>query len=815
MDQAGLRETEARCTQESMPRCQAACPLQLDVRGFMEQMRTGKTAAARKILERHLPLPGILARICDHPCEEPCLRRDLGGSLAVSALEKVCVSAVGQQTRALPRPPKEGRVAVLGAGLAGWVVAWELSRKGYRVTLFHENAPEAVLLRRFPELTVSVEDKEACATEYAALVKAGTMFEEKILCPALLKACRKEFQGIFIDADAAPALAPELERLDPITLCTPDGLCCGGWPERTPTGTVCVSASRQAGEGRRAASTLERLLTGVSLTAAREKEGTSTTRLHTLLDGIEPHDRSIPEQGYDEIRGTARYTLAEAATEAERCIHCQCLACVKECVYLQKFRGYPRTYARQIFNSATIVLGHRMANPLINGCALCGQCTEICPERFSMSELCLSARQDMVRNGTMPPSAHEFALEDMDSANGPECALYTTGSPERATCTQAFFPGCQLAASRSSQILPVYDMLQACFPSENVGLFLSCCGVPAHWAGQEDRFLETLGSIRRQWENVGKPRLIMACASCLKSFREAAPDIPVVSLWEILDQKANLERGTPQSPPAQGTFPAVLSIHDPCSARHDAAWQQAVRRLARKQGLTLEEPRLTGTQTACCGYGGLVATAQPELTELANAMTAHRAAELPHPALASCIMCRDRLVAAGKPCLHLLDILPGLGNDMGLPRNSMEEKGPGLSARRANRAALRRTVMQKTGQDEGTVDAPSNVRIPPDVLERLESKHILREDVERALMAIERTGDRFLNRANGRFLGSWRPRNVTFWVDYALEDGGYLVADAYCHRMKVPHTGGTNKTDTEISDCCDKSSDHACCGRKA
>ena len=69
MDQTRLHEIEARCTQESPPHCQAACPFNLDVRAFMARMAEGRPAEARKILERHLPLPGILARICDHPCE--------------------------------------------------------------------------------------------------------------------------------------------------------------------------------------------------------------------------------------------------------------------------------------------------------------------------------------------------------------------------------------------------------------------------------------------------------------------------------------------------------------------------------------------------------------------------------------------------------------------------------------------------------------------------------------------------------------------------------------------------------------------------
>ena len=148
------------------------------------------------------------------------------------------------------------------------------------------------------------------------------------------------------------------------------------------------------------------------------------------------------------------------------------MICVRECVFLQKFKGYPRLYARQVNNNASIVKGLHTANAVINGCALCGQCEELCPENFSMAELCLSAREDMVERGFMPPTAHEFALEDMESASGPECALTLPGVPPAAAGAQGnapaqstdsqwlFFPGCQLAASRVEQTAALYDLLR-------------------------------------------------------------------------------------------------------------------------------------------------------------------------------------------------------------------------------------------------------------------------------------------------------------------------------------------------------------------
>ena len=45
----------------------------------------------------------------------------------------------------------------------------------------------------------------------------------------------------------------------------------------------------------------------------------------------------------------------------------------------------------------------------------------------------------------------------------------------------------------------------------------------------------------------------------------------------------------------------------------------------------------------------------------------------------------------------------------------------------------------------------------------------------------------------GPRLGAWRPRNVTFWVEYTEEDGRWLLHDAWCHRMRVPGSGGVQE----------------------
>jgi len=227
MEQADLRSWERQCTQDDMPKCRAACPLQMDVRPFLERMAHGDVPGARKVLERHLPLPGVLGRICEHPCETACVRQELGGPLAVGALERVCVSQCAQQTRNLPRPPKSKKVAVIGDGMAGLVAAWDLSRKAYPVDLFYAGGrPAEGLIAAFPVLT-----PEALDGELEAMQKSGVTLIRRDPDQALFQEV-EGYDAVFVDVSCAPGLAPaSRDAVDSVTLNVaggPEHVCFGG-----------------------------------------------------------------------------------------------------------------------------------------------------------------------------------------------------------------------------------------------------------------------------------------------------------------------------------------------------------------------------------------------------------------------------------------------------------------------------------------------------------------------------------------------------------------------------------------------------------
>ncbi|HMK65281.1 MAG TPA: (Fe-S)-binding protein, partial [Thermodesulfobacteriota bacterium] len=466
------------------------------------------------------------------------------------------------------------------------------------------------------------------------------------------------------------------------------------------------------------------------------------------------------------------YTPEEAIEEAKRCIQCQCLECVKVCVYLERFGSYPKKYAREIYNNESIVIGTRQSNKLVNSCSLCGLCEAVCPEDFAMQDLCLQSRQGMVQRGKMPPSAHEFALSDMAFSQSERFAL-ARHEPGYSESHRAFFPGCQLSGSSPDQVMAVYAHLRGAFTG-GVGLILGCCAAPAWWAGEQDLFNNHVEELKSQWHSLGKPEMILACSTCLGLFREHLPEIPVVSLWPVLE-------GTWVPSRIKPVADEVLAIHDPCTTRHEPFIQGSVRRLLKKLAVTVEELNLGRDLTECCGYGGLMQDANPVL---AREVIKTRARRSEKDYITYCAVCRDSLASVNKRAFHLLDLL---FPDPELTYPSLRKK-TGWSERQENRARLKDRLLEELWSEkpmEKKEHQKIKLLIAPGVRALLEERRILDEDLQRVIQHAEESGEKFYNASTERFKAAFRPYKAMFWVEYRPSEDGFIVFNAYLHRMEL------------------------------
>ncbi|HYA43329.1 MAG TPA: FAD-dependent oxidoreductase [Syntrophobacteraceae bacterium] len=782
MEQEELGRLEARCIQEQPPACAAACPVHVDARGMAAAIAKGDFASAARIYRKTVPFPGIISRICDRPCQAICRRGEVGAAVSIRDLEKACLDWAGDLKEGdVVLPKKDRRIAVVGAGLSGLTAAFDLARKGYSVEVFEKEARPGGSLFRFPAGQLPEEVIEA---DLKALEKVGVIIRTNVTVGEniLLNRICEEFDAVYLATGEPPSggFAPPFLKegrgdlavdeqgqvvIDPVTLATTKSKVFAGGSIRRARERP--SPIESMADGRRAAVSIDRALQNVSLTAARAGEGSYQTRLFTSTEGVEPAP-AVPMAGE-----TLGYSMQEAVLEAKRCIQCQCLECVKVCEYLNSFGSYPKKYIRQIYNNLAIVMGHRHANKLINSCSLCGLCREVCPEDLHMGLVCKKAREVMVSQGRMPPSAHDFPIRDMIFSNSETCALARL-QPGTDTSRRLFFPGCQLSASAPEHVRKTYGLLCQKL-SGGVGLMLRCCGAPAEWSGRTELFSSSLRDIRALWEEMEKPEIILACSTCYEIFKTHLPEAGIVSLWEVLD---NL--GLPEAPPHAAEPSRTLAVHDACSTRHEKKVHESVRNILRRTGFEIEELPLSREKTECCGYGGLMFFANPDL---ARNLISRRIQQSESDYLAYCAMCRDYLASGGKRTLHLLDLVLGAPID-----EAAQQRGPGYTLRRENRVRLKNTLLKdlwrETPAGKETFEM-IRLNISNELRELLEQRQILDSDIQQVVDFAERSGVRLHNRRTGRFLAHHKPVAVTYWVEYTPSEGEFIIHNAYSHRMEI------------------------------
>ncbi|WP_416044904.1 pyridine nucleotide-disulfide oxidoreductase/dicluster-binding protein [Clostridium tyrobutyricum] len=754
MDSNKLLKMSDMCITDEPSACTAFCPVHVDLRSFMEEIENGDFKKAYKVMSKKIPFPRLIGKICDHPCEEVCVRENIGGSISIGDLEKLTVDlGFVSKRKGFSIPKNDKRVAIVGGGLSGIVAANSLDNKGYNVTIYEctEKIGGRIWTHQGKDLTG--ESIKIGLNEFKNRnieINYNTKVDK-----VQLRNISEQFDAVYLGTgiwDENLEINHETHQIGKSSVFV-------GGRLFNQNDSVIYSVSSAMSS----AISMDRYIQKISITVAREKEETYMTPLVINTDTIE-------FQGKVERKGD-KYTREEAVEEAKRCLKCQCLNCVKICSHLKKYNRVPKKYIREINHNETIVLGNHYANKIINSCTLCGLCKEVCPSCIDMKEIIQETRQSMVERGKMPISAHDFALKDMEFSNSKYFHM-VKNQPGYNEVKYVFYPGCQLSASQPEYIEKTYKYLISNI-KRGVGIFLGCCGAPADWSGRQDLMKLNVENIRDKWKAMKKPIFILACSSCCSVFEKYMPEIKYISLWEIMDK-----RGIPIKNKISKKH--VLNIHDACTTRHNNRIHNSIRHIVSDLGYTVEELKYSREKTKCCGYGGLVYFANREQSdEFVN----DRIQESSEDYLVYCAMCKDLFVSKGKKTYHILDLI----YSDNIEKVSLK-KAPTLSERHKNRILLKINLLKNIWNEE--VDTPNviynlNLIISNDVKESMNDRFILLEDVEKVIYNAEKNNEKFINTKNSHYLARLRIGNVTHWVEYEKKDEGLVVHSVYTHRMEI------------------------------
>jgi formate dehydrogenase major subunit len=208
-----------RQQQKAAP-CQLACANCGDIRGWIgtvaQRQKMGLSRAqaytrAWEMITDVNPFPATLGRVCPHPCEEMCNRSHLDEPLSINAMERFLGDWAIRQRCRLPMKDNKSReqwLGVVGAGPSGLSFAYQMSRRGYRVTIYEGKKQAGGMLRygvpdyRLPQRVLDAEIE--------AILRTGVelQLETRIGQDLTLKQLRQRHAALYlgIGAQAGRAL---------------------------------------------------------------------------------------------------------------------------------------------------------------------------------------------------------------------------------------------------------------------------------------------------------------------------------------------------------------------------------------------------------------------------------------------------------------------------------------------------------------------------------------------------------------------------------------------------------------------------------
>ncbi len=266
-------------------------------------------------------------------------------------------------------------------------------------------------------------------------------------------------------------------------------------------------------------------------------------------------------------------------------------------------------------------------------CTICGQCKTVCPSSLDTISMWENMREFLVANGAGPLPAHEQLIKSIENYDNPWMQPRTQRSRwskrldktvrvkdalnEKAEvlyfvgCTAAFDPNIREMATNTALVL---DKAKVDFGT--LGNDEGCCGSTLLRTGLVESAKKSALKNMELFERAGAHTIVTSCAGCYKTIRQDYPkfgkvNARVVHITQFVDEllrSGNLRLTKP--------FDQKVTFHDPCHlGRHNKLFDEPRRILQAIPRVQIVEMERNREEARCCGAGGGVKTAFPELAQ--------------------------------------------------------------------------------------------------------------------------------------------------------------------------------------------------------
>ncbi len=188
--------------EEALVPCTANCPAGIDIPGYIRLIAEGRYGEAAGVIRERIPFPGILGRICFHPCEDVCRRGELNQPMAICSLKWFAAENENGMNLIQPKEPTGKKIAIVGSGPSGLSAAYYLALAGHSITVFEQEDDIGGMLRyAIPDYRLSPEDLDTELSLFNDLnveFRTGTTVGTNMTLSFL----QKEYDAVFLGMGA-------------------------------------------------------------------------------------------------------------------------------------------------------------------------------------------------------------------------------------------------------------------------------------------------------------------------------------------------------------------------------------------------------------------------------------------------------------------------------------------------------------------------------------------------------------------------------------------------------------------------------------
>lgn len=266
-------------------------------------------------------------------------------------------------------------------------------------------------------------------------------------------------------------------------------------------------------------------------------------------------------------------------------------------------------------------------------CTICGQCKTVCPAHLDTIEMWENMREFLVANGLAPLPAHESIVKSIENYDNPWMQPRTQRSrwskkiekevkikdATKEKCEVLFFVGCTAAYDPNIRDMALDTARVLGKANIDFGTLENdegCCGSTLLRTGLLESARKLAQKNIEMFEKASPSVIVTSCAGCYKTIRQDYPKVGKVNarvvhitqfVNELIDSgRLKLEK----------RVDGVVTFHDPCHlGRHNLLYDEPRKIIQSIPGIKLVEMERNRAEARCCGAGGGVKTAFPDLAQ--------------------------------------------------------------------------------------------------------------------------------------------------------------------------------------------------------